>query len=427
MRFIMKLFMVDATVAEANRLKQAAGQQLLDQLRFKFQELKDEGIILSFDENVNFSHKGYSYKKQYLANFILKTIDNKYVVINSSSSYRHDRMKLQAYDILGVSENADISNDIVASILLYPDSEKENSSLRNFVKLVKDKEAFSPSSHILLFSELLVFLENHKAGVELQMETSAAEVAEATVKDGSFYGLRGNQFELEVVSDLNNDEYLDRYISNGFSGSVIFDMVFDYIVSGLSINKNKIISVFSTNTVIKLKSGGNAKTDIVLHLETRENKYLATISVKSTTQKSVSCHDYKAADFSRVLGVKESKLGYYFDLYQEAGSNSELLSKMSTQDSLQEFEELLLPYAQKFSEWALKGDHDFDNLIDPESQVSQYVLIRSNDSMCFESFDSYINKLFSGSTRLVYGVPFQWTYPSKMRGNRIQLKMPILI
>lgn len=423
--------MVDIAVGEANRLKQAAGQQAFDELRTRFQQLQDEGIILSFKEKENFSHRGYSYQKQYLASFILKTIDDKYVVINSSSSYRHDRMKLQAYDILGISENASISKDIIASILLYPDSEIEKSSLNHFRKLVEEKKAYSPSTHIFVLSELLVFLENHKSAVELQRDEISAEigveVAEAVIKNGSYYGLRGNAFELEIVDELNNTVYFDNYLDKGFSGSKVFDLIVDLLVFDLNIDKNKLISIFATNTVVKLKSGGNSKTDIILELETRGDKYLETISVKSTTQKSVTCHDYKAVDFTRVLGVEDTKLEYYFNLYQEAGSNSVFLSKMSDEDSPEEFKNLLGPYAHKLSEWALKGDHDFDNLINPIDQVSRYLLIRKNSFIHFESYDKYIEKIFSSSIKLVYGVPFQWTYPSKMRGNRIQLKMPVLI
>ena len=82
-------------VVEANRLKSKAGADLGSQLKCKFDELVSQGIIRSYESGVNFPHQGYSYDKQYLANFILETLDGKIIVISSSTSYRNDRVKIR--------------------------------------------------------------------------------------------------------------------------------------------------------------------------------------------------------------------------------------------------------------------------------------------------------------------------------------------
>jgi len=215
--------MVDDIATEANRQKRAAGLELKDFLTEMFSSLVDENIILNFKADENFNHLGFSYNKQYLTNFIIETHDNKFIIINNSKSFKHDRFKQLSYDIAGVSNNAPFSKDIVASIILYPDIELSKFiSLRNRIEA---REVFCPASHILTISELVQFLENHRDLVE--EERAIAELEEqqpvVEVKDGSYYGLRGNAFEKEVVAELNDRKLLQQLIGNGVSESIIFN------------------------------------------------------------------------------------------------------------------------------------------------------------------------------------------------------------
>lgn len=417
--------MVDDIASRANRLKQLAGSDLQGYLIETFSVLKNENIILDFNINQNFSHQGFSYNKQYLANFIIETLDNKFIVINSSNSYRHDRMKLQAYDLEGVTKNASISDRIIASILLYPDTELENPSLIKFRNNVISKDAYSPATHILVISELVDFLENHKDFVEEQKSIEAEEINE--VKNGSYYGLRGNAFENEVVDILNNPIYIGQLKANRRPRSVIFDSIMSKILSDYSLTHNDIISIHASNTVLKLRSGGNAKTDIIITLKTITTEIIETISVKNTTQTRVSCHDYKSSDFIRVLQVENSPLSYYLDLYQSCGSHKSFVESMRGNVNLERFIELLSPYKETLLEWALTGDHDHDNLIDPIKQISNYLLINKLGVIKFIDFSSYMEELYDSNIKLSYGLPLGWTYPSKQRGVRIQLKLPIIL
>ena len=71
--------------------------------------------------------------------------------------------------------------------------------------------------------------------------------------------------------------------------------------------------------------------------------------------------------------------------------------------------------------------HDTENLVDPKLQISNYLLIWDDKSgkIAFYAMDVYIN-MISNQKKGRLGVPFSWTYPSKRRGKRIQLKVPIL-
>lgn len=278
---------------EDNRLKQQAGKNLEKLLEAKFQALVDEDVIKSFEKNRNMPHRGFKYERQYLANFILKTLDDKYIVINSSTSFRQDRVKTQSYDLDGIKNHSPFSEDIIASILLYPDKElHSNTALKSFRDKFNQKILYSPASHVLGLAELLEFLENHKVEVELQKQAEIEDqkLADIIIKDGSYYGLKGNTFEKFVVDELNSSELIQQLISKSTTDSLLFNTIIHTICNDHQIPISDVVRIKSTNTIKKLKSGGNAKTDILIELETRSKIIIETVSSKTTTQNQVSCH-----------------------------------------------------------------------------------------------------------------------------------------
>ena len=92
----------------------------------------------------------------------------------------------------------------------------------------------------------------------------------------------------------------------------------------------------------------------------------------------------------------------------------------------EEFTTLLKEKKDVFNNWVLRGMHDNQNLTAPEIQVSNYLLISKGNEVSFYSMTEYI-ELITDNTKLTFGVPFSWTYPSKQRGKRIQLKVPVIM
>ena len=88
---------------------------------------------------------------------------------------------------------------------------------------------------------------------------------------------------------------------------------------------------------------------------------------------------------------------------------------------------MLDPYKLKLIEWALTGKHDLFNLIDINTQVSNYIFINKDDNYKFVTYNSYIQELINNQPKKSYGIPLSWTYPSKQLGKRIQFKLPIMI
>lgn len=431
--------------SESNRLKQLAGQQLDDQLEVKFKELVDENVILEFKKNVNIKHRGYSYPRQYLANFVIQTIDNKFIIISSSTSYRQDRYKLQQYNIRGVQENANFAKDIIASIILYPDNQITASGFGMLRRDLESGATFSSATHTLLLTDLLIFIENHKEEVERERAEDATFIASNTPEQlaflpsikpnkvdssatemGSISGRAGNKLEKIITAILNTKEFLFQFQGNNEqSDNETFNLILHTLILHHSINYTEIIEVSASDSIKKLRSGGNAKTDISVTIKTASRTVVETISAKNTGQVSVSCHDYNAKDFSRVLKCEGSRLAKYFELFQEGGSHRGMESLLPDGFSKKEFEVLLTLRAKILTEWATKGQHDSHNLISPETQVSNFLFINhtKKQAVRFVSYDSYIGELFQNKKKS-YGVPLTWTRSSK---DRIQFKLPIMM
>jgi len=407
-------------VGEVNRLKRVAGQELEKLLAYKFNELCEQQILKAFKGKTNFNHIGFTYTHQYKANFVVETIDNKFIILNYSSSHR-DRHKQDLYDFHGIMHHTTISKDIIASILLYPDEEFErNGALRLFRDNAENKVSYCPATHVLSFSETVSFLENYADSVSSNNAAAAAEEA------GRQNAIAGLNYEKHIVSVLNAAEHRSQYISNSVQAHPVYTAIMDRLCSDYGLDPTTIITVEATDTVKRLRSGGNAKTDVVIRIKTNHLDILETISVKNTSQKRVTCHEYSAKDFTRVLKADDTRLEEYFSLYQESGSDRAFKEKMPVGYSVDEFEVLLKEKLDLFMPWVMTGANDDLNLVDPTTQVARYVLFNKSQHTKFCSFEDYERELF-GNCKLLYGTPLSWTYPSKKRGKKIQLKLPVLM
>lgn len=245
-------------------------------------------------------------------------------------------------------------------------------------------------------------------------------------EDGSYYGKRGNQLERILVQDFSSIENYNKY-KKGLRSNSIYDLVLNRIILNNKIRTEEIINLSATNKVPSLGNRGNPKTDIVLTIESQSGrKYLETISVKYSKMNKVSCHEYSVIDFIRVLKCSGTKLANYLSIFQDYPSYRAFEQNLPEGYSLGEFVILLNKKENIFNEWVLTGNHDSVNLVHPELQISKYLLIHNENKYAFYTMKEYIDLIKKKRTSERFGVPFSWTYPSKRRGKRIQLKVPIL-
>lgn len=432
--------------SESNSSKSKSGAELADVITKKLISLEESGSIEGFESEVNSSHKDFSYKKQFLANFLIKTFDGKVIVVRSSTSFRSDRVKTSFYDLDGINNHAEFSKDIIASVFLVSDSElDDNPTFVSTRERILSKEYYCPATHLLTLSEFVEFLEgynynylNHDEvdeglpSIDLHnyftIEESRQSEFATAAEEGSFYGKRGNKLEKDLVEYLSEIQNLTSLKNNDLPTDNFYKIIVSKVIRNRKLNIDQVIKIEATNSVVLLRSGGNAKTDIVLTVHTIVgDSFNESISVKNSSQNYVSCHDYKAEDFIRVMKCKGSKLADYFSLFQNFPTYSKFEENLPKGFSQEEFKELLIGAWPMFGEWVLSGEHDYDNLIDPDKQVSRYLFILNPKEKLssFYSMEEYLGLIFKEKPDK-FGVPFRWTYPSKQRTKRIQLKMPII-
>lgn len=429
----------------SNSSKSKAGADWAKVINSKLNQLENQGSIKSFKIEQNCSHREFEYKKQFLANYLIETFDGKFIVVRSSTSFRSDRVKTGFYDLDGINNHATFSKYIIASIYLVPDSELKNTTYISTRKKFLSKEYYSPATHILTLSEFIEFLEGYNYSyIESDSKEEASDVDTLSpflysnndhqkhflqVKEqGSYYGRAGNQLEKHLAELLSDGTKLVKLKKNELPDSDFFKVIILKIASSKNIPLDDIINVQASNSIVLLQRGGNAKTDIRLNIDTIDNqKYIETISVKNSTRPVVSCHDYTANDFIRVMKCEKTVFADYFLLFQKHPTYKDFEKNLSNGQSIKEFQEILLHTWPKFGEWVLMGKHDHENIVDPETQISMYLFILdpNNKKFSFYTMEEYL-KLILAKKPGKFGVPFSWTYPSKQRGKRIQLKMPII-
>jgi hypothetical protein len=423
-------------VAAGNQLKALAGAALDDFVNEQLEIIKSEGIIKDFRKKVSFNHVDYGYEKQFLANFLIETLEEKFIVIRRSNSFRNDRAKTGFYDIDGICNHSSFSGDIVASIYLVPDTEMENSDFVNIRQKIKNKEYYCPATHLLTITEFMSFMEGHKYEV-LNSEDNYQEQSNAIseeeieylglIKDGSYYGKKGNAYERLIVAVLSNNLNLIKFRDKSLDSRNIYGKILNRILKDKNEEAEDLVRVSATNSAPPLMSGGSPKTDIIITIETMNGRKIKeTLSLKNTSQKKVSCHDYPAADFVRVLDCVDSKLAEYFNYFQRSPSLSAFEESLPSGYSKQEFTIRLSENNEVFNNWVLRGMYDESNLTVPALQVSNYLLLNCNGEEAFYSMEDYI-EIIDKNSKKTFGVPFGWTYPSKQRGKRIQLKLPVVV
>lgn len=436
--------------AASNSEKSIAGQEVKEGVARLLATLVGKGLVKSVESEVNKGHRDYTYGQQFKSDFVVETIDSKFILIRASNSYRSDRAKISFYDFLGIQQYSEFAGEIVASILLFPDSEQANQTFLTTRRKVQSGEFFSPATHWLTFSEIDEFFQNYSSEVLEWCETEASlqEESKFDLEDEGFRytrtfqaqnlavnsptnydggaGRSGNMFERYLVAALNDPSNLTAYKANNRK-CLEYDVVLNCLLESFSLEVDEISFLLATDTITKLKNGGSAKTDVSVKIFTSPSKYFqANISVKNTKKNRVSCHDYKAKDFARVIAPEDSEFGIFVELFQEAGSwegyESILAQKKLTLDT----DALLQKYMTRIVEWAITGAHDEDLAVDSKLQIADFLLTRnSNTGGCkLESCQRYIAKICE---KRAFGrsAPFAWTYPSKQRGQRIQLKMPL--
>jgi hypothetical protein len=421
-----------SSMSESNQQKSIAGSEFDARIKLELQDLKNSGAIIDYQFKVNSGHPGFAGRDNYLANYIITTPDHKYISVRSSTSYKQDRIKTILYDLDGISRFSIYAGKLIANMIVFDNPQIAKSGFRNMREKIITGKFYSPATHIFVFDEFVEFLKEYKYVTldkidnEQEPSTSVADALVVNEPSGSAYGKAGNKLENVIVDKLSDYQNLKDLKKGRLDKTSIYSLIMTKILAEHTVNIEEVVNVSANNAIPMLNRGGSPKTDVMVVVTYGNGTSIVeTISAKNTKVKSVSCHDYRVEDFIRVLKCEGTKLEHYLIEFQKAGAKDKFVANLSGNFSEERFIAELAKVKKKLCEWALTGAHDHANLVNEKIQVSRYIFMRQNEELRFCSMSEYLDQLFSING--MFDLPFGWTYPSKQRGRRIQLKVPIII
>lgn len=122
------------------------------------------------------------------------------------------------------------------------------------------------------------------------------------------------------------------------------------LVENMALKKKDVVSINATNDIPKLPTGGKAKTDILVTVDTFDGEYTFTYSCKKSGGDWVSAHEYTADQFVETLGIEEPELADALIDFQTVGS----IEKLSP-PSFEALSRRLSAYNERLNKWVLGG------------------------------------------------------------------------
>lgn len=394
-------------MAFTNAEKQQHGQSAKQSLKSILTRCVDVGYLKGFWEDYRIGKVGYLNQAQFYAPFLIEFQDRSKWALFTTTSMRTDRIKGQQWDALNLKE---IDNSITAVYLVYPDG-ISNAQKAEFLRQnnkYSNQEEYTAINALASQDEIFNIIE----------EYAVKDLSAGQIKD-----IQGNSFEKRVADILSYEQNLNKWKNNAETIEGMHYDIFEKIVNCFGLDLLHINSIFATSdksVIGKLPSGGNPKTDVLVTVKKEdETVEIFTISCKRSSDKSVSVHQYTADAFADVLDCQNESLRYLLNLFQESGSLSAF-----GEENCEALTEEIAPYIDKLSLWALGGQGGDGN---PETQWAEYILTYDNNdnSTAMHKLSHYCERL-AASVAGSFKTPFSWTYPSKRRGESIQLKCKIL-
>lgn len=398
---------ISIIMAFTNADKQNHGQSAHDSLENILNRCVDIGYLKSLCSNYRIGKEGYSNTKQFYAPFLIEFQDGTKWALFTTTSMRTDRIKGQQWDALNLKE---IDSNITAVYLIYPDGilESEKTEFIRQNNKYLNNEEYSVIDAIVSQDKIYNIIEEY------------------SIKDltfGQIKNIQGNDFESRIATILSYPQNLSKWKYDTITIEGMHYDIFKNIVDCFELDSSHVHSILATadkKAIGKLPSGGNPKTDVLVTVEKEDGSIENfTISCKRSSDKSVSVHQYTADTFADVLDSQNEQLRSLLKQFQECGSLSAL-----GEDNCNALTKELEPYIAKLSLWVLGGQGGDG---DPDTQCADYIVVYDNNdySATVHRIQDYCEQLIS-SIKGNLGTPFSWTYPSKRRGESIQLKCKIL-
>ena len=352
-------------------------------------------------------HCGFDgHNKQFSCPFLITFADGEQWAIFSSTSLR-ERFKANCWDTQGIKA---VEQSVTKSIFVYPSVCNDLKDFESLRDNVSNHKIVVPIDNVIPDNQVVEFI---------------GEYSMSNKSTGSKTGLRGNTFEHDLADVLEYPDNLERWVlgtvtSTG-SSYIVFKTILDKLEKDGRVEKNSIHNLISTSKIKRLPSKGPAKTDVLLKVINADDLpiELITFSCKRTSKKLVTVHEYSASDFSKVLNEEDRALADLLEVFQKSGGirafNEENTLKLTA---------ALKPYYDKLCKWVLGGIGGYG---DPKTQWAEYLILQDdNGNTTIHTIQEYIDLMKNRGVTGQFGTPFNWTFSSGKKGEKIQLKMKVI-
>lgn len=387
---------------EENINKSQHGAKGIEALDNMVNILQEMGYIKIIKKNYSVADPDFG-EPQFKFQFLIEFMDKEQWILQHTTSIR-DRINCQQWH----SENIKRLNpNVKKAYIVVPDelSQTEWRKVLNYHNKIADRTIYSALDGIFPLGTAYNMIEQKAATL---------------LPNGAAYAKLGLGFETKLACVLNDRQNFEKWKYNtAILTGYLYPFFLD-IMEALELSREDVISLTAFTDIPKLPSGGAPKTDVLLYVETVKDIYRYTFSCKRSNSSWVSVHEYTADTFARVLNPADMHLKKLLHEFQQAGGQKAMGAEMA-----EEFKECISRYSDRLSRWVIGG---VGGEGDKCTQWAQYIITfnENQNSYSVHTVDGYIEECKRQDVKGQFGTLFKWTYPSKGKGKRIQLKGKIL-
>jgi len=385
-------------------LSGSASNLTLSELLQKIQEIPKLNVSVKKGYSVGYENYEKQFKMDYAITF--NDFDNETWLVKSTSSIRTDRI----YGNEFFAQNIKLVDKNVKKIfVVVPNSitEKELKNKNDYSNKIHSETYVSFLDDVLTFSELKDFVLSH---------------ASEKLSQGISANILGNNAEDSIVhllTDKNNILLWNDYAKHSQTIKSSTYHWFSQIlkVSGVS-EQDTVLDIVATNSIPKLSNRGYPKTDVSFTITTEQEEITKNISVKNTSADTVTVHEGAVDDIILALNLdSSSSLANSLKEFQAYGSAKGL--KENNEVAYNTLVDEIHKYNKELVNFFMFGVNS--PLVNNPIQVADIILYTKNFEVISRDLyvDEYIEKY---SSKGQFETPFKWTYPSKKRGQKVQIK-----
>ncbi|WP_289762629.1 MspI family type II restriction endonuclease [Lactobacillus intestinalis] len=417
----------------SNGERALAGVNTSKELISLLESIVEKYDTLTLDKNIEYGEKGKD-PKQFKANAKINfDKGNSIWLVDVSSSFRSDRIKGKEFDIEHLKKIFQNLGIDVKAYFILPDNAKEKDikDLRVFEQHIISKDKVTYFDGAMLMSNFRNLLEQ-KATQQIQQ----GQRSNLLGKSGEeiLYQTFNNKNNVEIWNNPNN------YITQSSNYSLFKTVVNKLTPEIGKITFSRALNSYDTQELKIVRTATNKtygmpKTDVIISLSDSHNHlYDFNVSVKQpkSTKRKITVHEGSVErllnDLKHSLPINSkfndpkmfNQLSTALIDFQLNGSKAKMDSKNL---------EFLNTNLSELNKWLI----DYfvfginNSYLNKNQQANTLLIFNPETGNCKVSLVNEAEEALLNIRKATFNTPFSWTYPSKKRGKKIQIKSPTLL